>query len=393
MYRVDREMDIREKLSICPLLAELPLRQTDVSERSFRAGQIISDRLGGIPAVGMILSGRVDAYSVALDGKDVLLNSLTSGECFGVCNLLAKAELKTVLRCAEDTTILYVTKPVLLSLMKQKVDFAVRYAEMCNQKIQFLIHRIELLTMQSCRGRVIAYLLEKKDASNLVHVTVSREDLARQLGVSRAALFRELSTLQGRNAISAEGNTIGFIVGIIFGTWLAALSAHFRRIEELLAPAMLAVRSIPVASFIILALILFSSHNLSVLISFLMVLPIIYASVLEGIRAADHQLLEMAKLFRVPPVRCIRYVYLPQVMPYFHSACGSALGLCWKAGIAAEVIGMPRGSIGECLQQAKVYLDTPDLFAWTLVIVVISLAFEKVFIAFMNACTVWLERI
>lgn len=393
MYRVDREMDIREKLSICPLLAELPLRQTDVSERSFRAGQIISDRLGGIPAVGMILSGRVDAYSVALDGKDVLLNSLTSGECFGVCNLLAKAELKTVLRCAEDTTILYVTKPVLLSLMKQKVDFAVRYAEMCNQKIQFLIHRIELLTMQSCRGRVIAYLLEKKDASNLVHVTVSREDLARQLGVSRAALFRELSTLQGRNAISAEGNTIGFIVGIIFGTWLAALSAHFRRIEELLAPAMLAVRSIPVASFIILALILFSSHNLSVLISFLMVLPIIYASVLEGIRAADHQLLEMAKLFRVPPVRCIRYVYLPQVMPYFHSACGSALGLCWKAGIAAEVIGMPRGSIGECLQQAKVYLDTPDLFAWTLVIVVISLAFEKVFIAFMNACAVWLERI
>lgn len=186
---------------------------------------------------------------------------------------------------------------------------------------------------------------------------------------------------------------LGFIVGIIFGTWLAALSAHFRRIEELLAPAMLAVRSIPVASFIILALILFSSHNLSVLISFLMVLPIIYASVLEGIRAADHQLLEMAKLFRVPPVRCIRYVYLPQVMPYFHSACGSALGLCWKAGIAAEVIGMPRGSIGECLQQAKVYLDTPDLFAWTLVIVVISLAFEKVFIAFMNACAVWLERI
>lgn len=149
----------------------------------------------------------------------------------------------------------------------------------------------------------------------------------------------------------------------------------------------------PTAMGIILALILFSSHNLSVLISFLMVLPIIYASVLEGIRAADHQLLEMAKLFRVPPVRCIRYVYLPQVMPYFHSACGSALGLCWKAGIAAEVIGMPRGSIGECLQQAKVYLDTPDLFAWTLVIVVISLAFEKVFIAFMNACAVWLERI
>ena len=186
---------------------------------------------------------------------------------------------------------------------------------------------------------------------------------------------------------------LGFIAGIVFGTLLAALSARFCHIEELIAPAMLAVRSIPVASFIILALILFSSRNLAVLISFLMVLPIIYSSVLEGIRTADHQLLEMAKLFRISPQRCIRYVYLPQVMSYFRSACGSALGLCWKAGIAAEVIGMPRGSIGERLQQAKVYLDTPDLFAWTLVIVAISLVFEKAFIALMNACTVWLERI
>ena len=185
---------------------------------------------------------------------------------------------------------------------------------------------------------------------------------------------------------------LGFLAGILLGTVLAALSARFRRVEELLAPAMLAVRSIPVASFIILALILFSSRNLAVLISFLMVLPILYANVLEGIRAADGQLLEMAQLFRIPPRRRIRYVYLPQVLPYFRSACSSALGLCWKAGIAAEVIGMPRGSIGERLQQAKVYLDTPDLFAWTLVIVLVSLAFERVFNWLMAAGTKWLER-
>ena len=185
---------------------------------------------------------------------------------------------------------------------------------------------------------------------------------------------------------------LGFLAGIVLGTVLAALASRFRRVEELLAPAMLAVRSIPVASFIILALILFSSRNLAVLIAFLMVLPILYSSVLEGIRAADPQLLEMAQLFRIPPGRSIRYVYLPQVLPYFRSACGSALGLCWKAGIAAEVIGMPRGSIGERLQQAKVYLDTPDLFAWTLVIVLVSLTFERVFNWLMAACTAWLER-
>lgn len=172
---------------------------------------------------------------------------------------------------------------------------------------------------------------------------------------------------------------LGFIMGVIAGTLLAALSARFRRAEELLAPLMLAIRSVPVASFIILALIFFSSKNLAVFISFLMVLPILYASILEGIRSADRQLLEMAKLFRVAPLRCVRYIYLPQVFPFFQSACGSALGLCWKSGIAAEVIGMPVGSIGEKLQQAKIYLDTPDLFAWTLVIVLISLAFERFF--------------
>lgn len=182
--------------------------------------------------------------------------------------------------------------------------------------------------------------------------------------------------------------TLGFLLGVAAGTVFAALSARFRRVEEFFAPALLAIRSIPVASFIILALILFSSRNLAVLISFLIVLPIVYSNVLSGIRAADRDLLEMAQVFRIPAARRLRYVYLPQVMPYFQSACGSALGLSWKSGIAAEVIGMPDGSIGEQLQQAKIYLDTPDLFCWTLVIVLVSLAFEKAFLAILG----WSQR-
>ena len=188
----------------------------------------------------------------------------------------------------------------------------------------------------------------------------------------------------GSIAYSLVRITAGFLLGVAAGTVLAALSARFRRVEELLAPAMLAIKSIPVASFIILALILFSSRNLAVPISFLIVLPVLYSNVLGGIRAADSQLMEMA--------RVIRYVYLPQVMPYFLSACGSALGLCWKSGIAAEVIGMPEGSIGEQLQQAKVYLDTPDLFAWTLVIVLVSLAFERAFLALLRRGARAMER-
>lgn len=186
--------------------------------------------------------------------------------------------------------------------------------------------------------------------------------------------------------------TGGFFLGAAVGTVLAALSARLRRVEELLAPLLLAVKSIPVASFIILSLILFSSRNLSVLISFLMVLPVLYTGVLGGIRAMDKQMLEMAQVFQTPAPRRVRYIYLPQVLPYFRAACASALGLCWKSGIAAEVIGMPTGSIGERLQQAKIYLDTPDLFAWTLVIVLVSLAFERLFLALLQIATRYLER-
>ena len=157
----------------------------------------------------------------------------------------------------------------------------------------------------------------------------------------------------------------GFFLAVLAGVALAASASRSGRIRELLAPVMLAVKSVPVASFIILALIWFSSKNLSVLISFLIVLPMIYTNVQSGIRAVDRQLLEMARVFRVPKYRVV-------------------LGMSWKAGVAAEVIGIPRGSVGERLQQAKVYMDTPDLFAWTLVIVAASLFFEKIVLFLMR---------
>ncbi len=174
----------------------------------------------------------------------------------------------------------------------------------------------------------------------------------------------------------------GFLLAVAAACLMAALSARYDWIRDLLAPAVLAVRSIPVASFIILALIWFSSENLSVLISFLMVFPVMYANVLDGIRSCDPRLLEVAAVFSMSPYRRIRYIYMPQVFPFFMAGAAVSSGLCWKAGVAAEVIGMPTGSIGEKLQQAKVYLDTPDLFAWTLVIVLISVAFERGFLYF-----------
>lgn len=177
----------------------------------------------------------------------------------------------------------------------------------------------------------------------------------------------------------------GFFISCILAVLLAALSGGCRAVRELLYPLVAAVKAVPVASFIILALVWLDAENLSMFISVLMVFPTVYGNVLAGIEAADGRLLEMARVFRVPLRRQLPGIYLPQVLPYFRSAVSLGLGLCWKAGIAAEVIGLPAGSMGERLYTAKVYFQTPDLFAWTAVIVAVSIFAERLFLWGMDA--------
>ena len=212
---------------------------------------------------------------------------------------------------------------------------------------------------------------------------------------SLARLWTLASTAVFWRAIGTSSMHIlgGFLLSCALAVVLAAFSARFSRVKELLAPLVAAVKTVPVASFIILALIWFGSRNLSVFIALVMVFPVMYTNVLSGIRARDDSLLEMARVFKIPALRRIRCIDLPQVMPYFRAGCTLGLGLCWKAGVAAEVIGMPVPSIGERLQQAKVYLDTPELFAWTLVIVLMSVGFEKLFMAALGALEGRLTRL
>ena len=178
---------------------------------------------------------------------------------------------------------------------------------------------------------------------------------------------------------------IGFSAGrILLGFGLGALSSAVLAMDALLAPVMQLVKATPVASFIILALVWVSGSSLSVLISFLMVLPVLYSAVRTGIGSADRQLLEMAQVFRLPLGRRLRAVWLPAVLPAFRQGCSVALGICWKSGVAAEVIGLPDGSIGDALYRAKITLSTGELFAWTFVIILLSAVFEKLFLALLD---------
>lgn len=168
----------------------------------------------------------------------------------------------------------------------------------------------------------------------------------------------------------------GFGLAVVAGVALAAWASRSRVVEGLLAPLVGAVKAAPVASFVVLLLMWVPSRRLSVAVSFLMAFPILYTNVLAGVRQTDPALLEMADVFGVHGWARVRTVYAAQVAPYLRAGLSLAMGLSWKSGIAAEVIGLPAPSIGIHLYDAKVYLDTPDLLAWTVVIVALSVGLE-----------------
>ena len=184
----------------------------------------------------------------------------------------------------------------------------------------------------------------------------------------------------------------GFFLALFLGILLAALAGRFRRIETLLWPFLVTIKTVPVASFVVICLIWLSAEKLSVFISFLIVLPVVYGNVLEGIKSEDKLMLEVGTVFRMPLLRRLLYIHLPQLKPFIMSACATALGMAWKAGVAAEIIGTPDGSIGKQLFYSKIYLDTDDLLCWTVIIVIVSVLFEKLFMLGLKALYGRLER-
>lgn len=171
----------------------------------------------------------------------------------------------------------------------------------------------------------------------------------------------------------------GFAAGAVLGTALAVLTAALPWADTLLSPAIRVVRAAPVASFIILVLLWVQTGLVPGVISALMVLPVVWGNVYKGIVQTDPLLLEGAKTWRFGRLKTLRLVYLPSVLPYFASSCSTALGLAWKAGVAAEVLCVPKLAIGSQVYYSKLYLETPSLFAWTITVLALSFLLDKMF--------------
>ena len=176
----------------------------------------------------------------------------------------------------------------------------------------------------------------------------------------------------------------GFFAGVALGILLGSLAGRYGVVETLLYPYTVTVRSVPVASFAVLGILWFSHENVSAFISFLIVLPIVYNAVLEGVRGFDPQMQEMASVFGFSPIARLRLIWLPGLRPFLLSSVRVGIGLAWKSGIAAELIGVPRHSLGELLYNAKIYYNTAELFAVTAVIILCTVLCEKAVFALMR---------
>ncbi len=170
----------------------------------------------------------------------------------------------------------------------------------------------------------------------------------------------------------------GLLAGIVIGTLGGILSVKVKLFDAVFSPLLTLARAVPVASFILLAYVWIKTNFIPVFITALMVAPIMWAATMTGIRSIDKSLVEMGQVFRLSKREILFKIKFPGLAPAYISSAVTAMGLAWKSGVAAEVICYPQQSIGRLLYNAKTYLETPETFAVTLVIVVISLALEKV---------------
>ena len=206
-----------------------------------------------------------------------------------------------------------------------------------------------------------------------------------------ARLFRLGQTAAFWQAVGATmwRIMVGFGLALVAGIVMAVLSAKFKVFHLLVLPAVNVMNAVPFASFIVLALFAMGTARISIFVPFVMVLPIIFHNTYKGIVSTNPHLLEMARVFRVPYWKKALYIYLKTVAPFILSAAQVGIGFAWKSGIAAELIGQVRGTIGGNLHVARIHLETADLFAWTIAIVLLSYAMERVFLLVFGRVKAW----
>ncbi len=214
---------------------------------------------------------------------------------------------------------------------------------------------------------------------HLISLAVGLEMLFPQpLSVLRKLLEMMTTASFWKTIIMTVGRVlIGFTIGALLGAVFALLAFKSQLFEKFISPIVYIVKSTPVASFIIIVLFWAGPSNVPAIICALMVIPITCGSLLMGLKSVNRVYIEMADVYKLDFAKRLRYIFFPSVLPYIASSFSTGLGLCWKAGIAAEVICRADFSIGNQIYESKLYTTIIEMFAWTVVVVILSVLFDK----------------
>ncbi len=193
--------------------------------------------------------------------------------------------------------------------------------------------------------------------------------------ITLMTLFTRHDFLPGLGSTIGRG-LVGFTLAFITGLWLGIWAGARSSVHAAVKPLLVTIRSTPVISFILLALIWFRVDQVPVFIAFLTMFPIFCVNIIDGIRYVDKEVIEMARIYKVSRRRITREIYIPAIMPYLLSGASNAMGFGWRAVIIGEVLSQPRYGIGTFMQHSQTYLLVSELIAWTVIAVLVSYFFE-----------------
>lgn len=208
--------------------------------------------------------------------------------------------------------------------------------------------------------------------NNSIYLPSLKEVFTEFLGiVSEVGFFQSIVSSIWR---SVESFFIALVVALILGI----LSAFNKYIYNFIYPLLAVIRSIPTIAFILIALIWVNKDMAPILIGTIIAFPIFYELVVSSIIDVDRNLLEMGEIYRISRLSMISNIYAPNICFNILRVFTSTLSLILKVVIAGEVYGQPEYGIGAAIQLEKMNLNTSAIFAWIIIVCIITVLFDYV---------------
>jgi NitT/TauT family transport system permease protein len=167
-----------------------------------------------------------------------------------------------------------------------------------------------------------------------------------------------------------------YLLALAFSMILGVLGVVYPFFKYLIEPINSISKTIPTMVLVVLSLVWFDKDSTPFVVGFAIVFPILYEGIRNSVIRIDKKIIDMTKIYEVNLKDKIKKIYLPVMKFYLMSILVSTFSLTFKVVIAGEVYGQPKFGIGSQIQLEKVNFNTPGIFAWIIIIAIISLVLE-----------------